>query len=185
VKNDLKDFFGSVGTGLISLISPPGLIIMVLIGIPFDVFLNWDPWEALLPGAVLAYSVGFLIYWEEFSHQADEGRRVKGSIEYLKREVASLEEKLKEAEEKASDDHEGRLVADDGSRKTPLSWRTPDGRLVVPGTAKPHPIRTTSRVRGDSFSDRIQGDGFDLYVDGFFKYKDEEDEEQEDNRRSG
>ena len=69
--NDFKDFFGSVGVGLVCLIGPPVLIVL-LIGIPLEVFLGSPPWAAALPGAVLVYSVGFLAYWENFSRT---GRR--------------------------------------------------------------------------------------------------------------
>ena len=75
--------------------------------------------------------------------------------------------KLKEAEEKASD-YEGRL---------------PEEREVYePSVVEPS---TGPRVRLEKFSDRIQRNGMDLYVDGYYEFKDEEDEEQEDNRRSG
>ena len=121
---------------------------------------------ALLLGAVLVYSVGFIAFWESFSHRAQESRRrlagYESYTEHLRSDLASLEVKLKEAEEKASD-YEGRL---------------PEEREVYqPSVVEPS---TGPRVRLEKFSDRIQRNGMDLYVDGYYEFKDEEAEKQED-----
>jgi hypothetical protein len=96
-------------------------------------------------------------------------------------------------EEQGSDDYEGRLVTDGGVRQPSGAYLMPDGRLVAPKNPKPYPIPTREdersvveqpstgpRLRRERFSDRIEGDGMDLYVDGYYEFRDEEDEPQED-----